>query len=76
MRFKKKETSNYQIYLNNHTPATDIENINIAEESVYKIICQLKPSKSQSPDNFRPTLIKEAANEMKKKKKKKKKNLT
>ena len=45
---------------------TELENINICEESVYKMICQLKPSKSQGPDTFHPKLMKEAANEMSK----------
>ena len=44
---------------------TELENINITEESVYKIICQLS-SKSQGPDNFHPKLMKEAANKMSK----------
>ena len=40
---------------------TELENINITEGSVHKIICQWKPSKSKGPDNFHPKLIKEAA---------------
>ena len=44
----------------------ELLDVEISEDKVDKLISNIKPSKSQGPDNFHPKLIKETANELKK----------
>ena len=45
---------------------TELLDVELSEDKVDKLISNIKPSKSQGPDNFHPKLIKETANELKK----------
>ena len=45
---------------------TELLDVQISEDKVDKLISNIKPSKSQGPDNFHTKLIKETADELKK----------
>ena len=45
---------------------TELLDVEISEDKVDKLISNIKPSKSQGPDNFHLKLLKETANELKK----------